>query len=95
MRLSDYRPTNPFSAIIFAVALILAGMSIGLGITGIVRGHLGWYVAAAVCELGTLGCLHIVRGLESRRIRDEDDARQDAIEDAAALARPYEPEGDP
>lgn len=91
MRITDYRPTNPYSWIVFVVGLVLAGLSLGFGITGLARDRFGWYIAAAICNVGVVLALRVVRVLESRRIRDEEDARRDA---ATAFARPYEPEGD-
>lgn len=94
MRITDYRPTNPYSWIMLLVGLILVGLSLGFGLTGIVRGRFGWYAAAAVCNVGVILALRVVRTLESRRIRDEEIARRDIEANAAMFARPYEPEGD-
>lgn len=87
MRITDFRPTNPFSGIVFAVAMVAVG-------TAVVTGLVGWYVVAGGCALGAALALLVVRGMEAQRIHDEADARRDALEDAAALTRPYEPEGD-
>lgn len=88
MRPSDFYPTNPFSEIAFAVG----GATVTCAITAVA---LGWYITAGFLAVAVAVCLCIVRTLETRRIHDEAKARRDAAEDAAALVRPYEPEGDP
>lgn len=95
MKITDYRPTNPFSWIIFVVACVLVAAALGIGITAAVRGRWGWYAVAAACELGALLAFHIVRGMEAQRVRDEEAAAEAARRDAEIFARPYEPEGDP
>lgn len=98
MRLSDYRPTSPFATFMFIVGVFTAVLAVASFANAIARGNLWLILATNLFTLAAVICFGTVKVVEHRRIRDEDDARSDAAEEAAERARaesePSEPESE-